>query len=81
MSQYPEASFIKSANALSQFVADDGAEVAVAGRSNAGKSSAINTLTYSKSGNEINIGRIGDTALVDSINAASPTPRSRSMPR
>jgi GTP-binding protein len=44
MSQYPEARFIKSANALDQFVADDGAEVAVAGRSNAGKSSAINVI-------------------------------------
>jgi GTP-binding protein len=44
MSQYPDASFIKSANALEQFVPDDGAEVAVAGRSNAGKSSAINVI-------------------------------------
>lgn len=44
MSQYPEAHFIKSANALSQFVPDTGAEVAVAGRSNAGKSSAINII-------------------------------------
>ena len=44
MSQYPEAHFIKSANALHQFVADSGAEVAVAGRSNAGKSSAINVI-------------------------------------
>ena len=44
MSQYPEAQFIKSANALSQFVPDTGAEVAVAGRSNAGKSSAINII-------------------------------------
>ncbi len=44
MSQYPEARFIKSANALDQFVADEGAEVAVAGRSNAGKSSAINVI-------------------------------------
>jgi len=44
MSQYPEAQFIKSANALSQFVPDLGAEVAVAGRSNAGKSSAINVI-------------------------------------
>ncbi len=44
MSQYPEASFIKSANALSQFVPDTGAEVAFAGRSNAGKSSAINII-------------------------------------
>jgi len=44
MSQYPEAHFIKSANALGQFVPDTGAEVAVAGRSNAGKSSAINVI-------------------------------------
>ena len=44
MSLYPEARFIKSANAPGQFVADEGAEVAVAGRSNAGKSSAINII-------------------------------------
>lgn len=44
MSHYPQASFLTSANAPGQFVADNGAEVAFAGRSNAGKSSAINTL-------------------------------------
>ena len=44
MSQYPEARFLKSANASKQFVPDTGAEVAVAGRSNAGKSSAINVI-------------------------------------
>ncbi len=44
MSLYPEAHFIKSANAASQFVPDDGHEVAFAGRSNAGKSSAINII-------------------------------------
>jgi GTP-binding protein len=44
MSQYPEACFIKSANAQQQFVPDSGVEVAVAGRSNAGKSSAINVI-------------------------------------
>ena len=44
MSNYPEACFIKSANEPSQFVADSGAEVAFAGRSNAGKSSAINAI-------------------------------------
>ena len=44
MSLYPEAVFIKSANALSQFVPDTGGEVAFAGRSNAGKSSAINVI-------------------------------------
>lgn len=44
MSQFPEAAFLKSANAPAQFVPDDGAEVAFAGRSNAGKSSAINVI-------------------------------------
>jgi GTP-binding protein len=44
MSQYPEARFITSANATKQFVPDTGVEVAVAGRSNAGKSSAINII-------------------------------------
>ncbi len=44
MSQYPEALFLTSANAVGQFVPDAGVEVAVAGRSNAGKSSAINVI-------------------------------------
>jgi len=44
MSQYPDARFISSADAPTQFVPDDGSEVAVAGRSNAGKSSAINVI-------------------------------------
>ena len=44
MSLYPNANFIKSANALDQFPPDEGVEVAVAGRSNAGKSSAINII-------------------------------------
>jgi GTP-binding protein len=44
MSDYPEAQFIKSANEPRQFVPDTGAEVAFAGRSNAGKSSAINVI-------------------------------------
>ncbi|MDZ7644409.1 MAG: ribosome biogenesis GTP-binding protein YihA/YsxC [Woeseiaceae bacterium] len=44
MSQYPAARFLLSANAPAQFVADEGVEVAVAGRSNAGKSSAINVI-------------------------------------
>ncbi len=44
MSHYPEAHFMTSANARKQFVADTGVEVAVAGRSNAGKSSAINVI-------------------------------------
>jgi GTP-binding protein len=44
MSQYPKANFIKSANELNQFVPDIGSEVAFAGRSNSGKSSAINVI-------------------------------------
>jgi len=42
---YNLAAFNKSASKLSQCPEDVGAEVAFAGRSNAGKSSAINTLT------------------------------------
>ena len=41
---YQQASFVTSASKLSQCPEDSGAEVAFAGRSNAGKSSAINTL-------------------------------------
>lgn len=44
MSHYPKAAFLTSAHQPSQFVADQGAEVAFAGRSNAGKSSAINAI-------------------------------------
>lgn len=44
MSQYPNARFVTSANAPGQFMPDTGSEVAVAGRSNAGKSSAINVI-------------------------------------
>jgi GTP-binding protein len=44
LSDYSKALFLKSANKPGQFVADDGAEVAFAGRSNAGKSSAINRI-------------------------------------
>src|SRR5262245_41466586 len=49
MSAYPHVRFLKSANRREQFVVDSGAEVAVAGRSNAGKSTAINALTQRKS--------------------------------
>jgi len=44
MSQFPHAKFITSANSAAQFLPDSGSEVAVAGRSNAGKSSAINVI-------------------------------------
>lgn len=45
MSRFPKAQFLLSVAAVPQFPADRGAEVAFAGRSNAGKSSAINALT------------------------------------
>ena len=49
MTQYfRQARFVTSAFELSQLLPDDGAEVAFAGRSNAGKSSAINCLTQQK---------------------------------
>jgi GTP-binding protein len=48
MSHYPGAHFVKSANKPEQFVEDTGSEVAVAGRSNAGKSSAINIIVNRK---------------------------------
>jgi len=44
MSQYPKAKFIQSANNSDQFVRDIGAEVCFVGRSNSGKSSAINVI-------------------------------------
>ena len=44
MSQYPDARFLVSAFRAEQFVPDTGTEVAFAGRSNAGKSSAINRI-------------------------------------
>ena len=44
MSVFPDAVFLTSAHEARQFVPDSGAEVAFAGRSNAGKSSAINTI-------------------------------------
>ena len=45
MSRLGEARFLTSVAAPAQFPADVGAEVAFAGRSNAGKSSAINAIT------------------------------------
>ena len=45
---FKAAEFLQSASALNNAPADTGSEVAFAGRSNAGKSSAINTLTENK---------------------------------
>ncbi|MGB6486637.1 MAG: ribosome biogenesis GTP-binding protein YihA/YsxC [Steroidobacteraceae bacterium] len=44
MAAFPNARFLVSAAAPGQFPADRGAEVAFAGRSNAGKSSALNAI-------------------------------------
>jgi len=46
MSRFSHARFVLSAADPGQFPADVGAEVAFAGRSNAGKSSAINAITH-----------------------------------
>jgi GTP-binding protein len=45
MSRFHEVRFLTSVAAAAQFPPDTGAEVAFAGRSNAGKSSAINAIT------------------------------------
>lgn len=45
---FRQATFLISANKISQLPPDEGAEVAFAGRSNAGKSSALNAITDNK---------------------------------
>ncbi len=49
MSLFPQAKFTKSAHEPAQFVPDRGREVAFAGRSNSGKSSAINAILNRRS--------------------------------
>jgi GTP-binding protein len=46
---YNNAVFVKSANLLSQLPPESHAEIAIAGRSNAGKSSALNSITNKRS--------------------------------
>ena len=48
MSFYQQATFVLSAAKLNQLPADEGYEVAFAGRSNAGKSTALNVITSTK---------------------------------
>jgi GTP-binding protein len=48
MAQFPPATFLTSAWQPGQFPSDEGVEVAFAGRSNAGKSSALNAITGRK---------------------------------
>ncbi len=49
MSAFSDVRFLTSANRAAQFLPDTGREVAFAGRSNAGKSSAINAITGRRS--------------------------------
>jgi len=49
VNQYRQAQYTISATQLSELPEDNGIEIAFAGRSNAGKSSAINTITEQKS--------------------------------
>lgn len=49
MSSFSQAEFVISANRPAQFPPDKGSEVAFAGRSNAGKSSALNAIAGRKS--------------------------------
>ena len=48
MSRYRQTRYLKNAPTIDHAPADEGAEVAFAGRSNAGKSSAINAITDQK---------------------------------
>ncbi|MDF2691135.1 MAG: engB [Gammaproteobacteria bacterium] len=48
MNEFQQASFLISAAKLNQLPADTGVEVAIVGRSNAGKSSVLNVLTNQK---------------------------------
>lgn len=48
MTVFHQASFITSAHSLDQCIEDSGSEIAFAGRSNAGKSTAINALCKQK---------------------------------
>lgn len=48
-SHYQKAYFLLSAAEVKQLPADEGIEVAIVGRSNAGKSSVLNNLTHNKS--------------------------------
>ncbi len=69
--RYQQASFAFSANSAKQLPADAEVEVAFAGRSNAGKSSALNTLTGQKA-----LARVsktpGRTQLINYFTLPSP---------
>ena len=60
--RYQQASFAFSANREDQLAADARIEIAFAGRSNAGKSSALNTLTNQKA-----LARVSRTPLTRAV--------------
>lgn len=73
MSQYPNVKFMLGAWQPGQFPADAGAEVALVGRSNSGKSSALNTLMARKG-----LARISKTpGLTQQINFFEINPGTR----
>ncbi len=76
---FQQASFIKSAAKLTQCPEDTGLEVAFAGRSNAGKSSAINALTQ-----QTKLARTsktpGRTQLINFFSLQDPTLRLVDLP-
>ena len=73
MSQYPNVKFMLGAWQPGQFPSDIGAEVALVGRSNSGKSSALNTLMGRKG-----LARISKTpGLTQQINFFEISPSER----
>ena len=76
---YSQATFLKSAAKVDQLPEDTGFEVAFAGRSNAGKSSALNCLTGIRQ-----LARIsktpGRTQLINLFTLADPTRRLVDLP-
>jgi GTP-binding protein len=76
---YNSARFLRSASKLSNCPADDGIEIAFAGRSNAGKSSAINSITNNKK-----LARTsktpGRTQLINFFNLSTPGVRLVDLP-
>ncbi|MBU1628893.1 MAG: ribosome biogenesis GTP-binding protein YihA/YsxC, partial [Gammaproteobacteria bacterium] len=67
MIHFQQATFLKSAAKVSQFPEDIGSEVAFVGRSNAGKSSALNALTCQKKLARVS-GTPGRTQLINFFN-------------
>lgn len=65
---YQQTHFVMSAPDIRHLPSDTGIEVAFAGRSNAGKSSALNTLTNQKSGSYLK--NPGRTQLINLFEVA-----------